>query len=53
MNFGLYGIFLKFGKHCNIRYGRHYYDCQDGTLVFILLQMNIYVCGAGGLVVAD
>jgi AraC family transcriptional regulator, transcriptional activator of pobA len=35
LTFGFYSVFLKYGKHCNIRYGRNYYDYQDGTLVFI------------------
>jgi AraC family transcriptional regulator, transcriptional activator of pobA len=33
--FGFYTVFYKQGKHCDIRYGRNYYDYQDGTLVFI------------------
>lgn len=34
-NIGLYCIFLKDGDCGNIRYGRDYYDYQDGTLSFI------------------
>jgi AraC family transcriptional regulator, transcriptional activator of pobA len=33
--FGFYTVFYKQGKHCDIRYGRNYYDYQEGTLVFI------------------
>lgn len=33
--FGLYTIFLKDVKCGDIKYGRHYYDYQEGTLVFI------------------
>lgn len=36
LNFGFYTVFYKQdNKHCQLRYGRNYYDYQDGTLVFI------------------
>ncbi|KIQ14812.1 transcriptional regulator [Flavobacterium sp. MEB061] len=35
MNFGIYAIFLKDVVCGDIRYGRNYYDYQEGTLVFI------------------
>jgi len=35
MNFGLYCIFLKDVVCGDLKYGRHYYDYQEGTLVFI------------------
>jgi len=35
MNFGIYAIFLKDVVCGDIRYGRDYYDYQEGTLVFI------------------
>jgi AraC family transcriptional activator of pobA len=35
LNFGFYTVFYKQGKNCDIRYGRNYYDYQEGTLVFI------------------
>ena len=35
MTFGLYCIFLKDVKCGDLKYGRHYYDYQEGTLVFI------------------
>ncbi len=35
LNFGFYSVFYKNDKHCDIRYGRNYYDYQEGTLVFI------------------
>lgn len=35
LNFGFYTVFYKRDKHCDIRYGRNYYDYQEGTLVFI------------------
>lgn len=34
MNFGIYCIVLKDVKCGDLRYGRHYYDYQEGTLVF-------------------
>lgn len=33
--FGLYAIFLKEQKCGEIKYGRNYYDFQEGTLVFV------------------
>lgn len=33
--YGMYCIFLKDFKGCDIRYGRNYYDYQEGTLVFV------------------
>lgn len=35
INYGLYCIFLKEVKCGDIRYGRNYYDYQEGTLVFV------------------
>lgn len=35
MNFGVYGVFLKDVVCGDIRYGKEYYDYQEGTLVFI------------------
>lgn len=35
MNFGLYCIFLKQVNCGDLKYGRNYYDYQEGTLVFI------------------
>lgn len=35
MNFSVYGVFLKDVVCGDIRYGRKYYDYQEGTLVFI------------------
>ncbi len=32
-NYGIYALFLKEVKCGNIKYGRHYYDYQDGTVV--------------------
>lgn len=33
INYGLYAVFLKNGKSCDIRYGRRSYDYQEGTIV--------------------
>lgn len=35
MNFGIYCIVLKDVKCGDLKYGRHHYDYQEGTLVFI------------------
>jgi AraC-like DNA-binding protein len=35
LSFGFYTIFLKEVKCGDLRYGRHYYDYQEGTLVFV------------------
>lgn len=34
IRFNFYGIFLKQNQDCILRYGRQYYDFQEGTLVF-------------------
>lgn len=33
MTYGLYALFLKQAKSCNIKYGRRQYDYQEGTIV--------------------
>ncbi len=33
MNYGVYALFLKNGINCSIKYGREYYDYQEGTIV--------------------
>jgi len=35
INYGLYCIFLKDVKCGDLKYGRNYYDYQEGTLVFV------------------
>lgn len=31
---GFYGIMYKESKQCNVKYGRNYYDYQQGTMIF-------------------
>ena len=33
LNYGLYAIFLKLEKSCDIKYGRQKYDYEEGTIV--------------------
>lgn len=33
MNYGMYALFLKQGVGCTLKYGRQYYDYQEGTVV--------------------
>lgn len=33
MNYGVYALFLKQGVNCTLKYGRQYYDYQEGTIV--------------------
>lgn len=33
MNYGLYALYLKCGKECDLKYGRRNYDYQEGTIV--------------------
>src|SRR5687767_13995414 len=35
LSFSFYLVFFKDSKHCAIRYGRNFYDYQQGTLLFI------------------
>lgn len=35
VRYHFYGVFLKEGVECTIRYGRQNYDFQEGTLVFV------------------
>ncbi|NND34791.1 MAG: AraC family transcriptional regulator [Saprospiraceae bacterium] len=35
VRYHFYGVFLKQGQNCILKYGRQNYDYQDGTLVFI------------------
>lgn len=33
INYGVYALFLKNGVNCTLKYGRHSYDYQEGTIV--------------------
>ena len=33
MNYGVYALYLKNGINCTLKYGRQYYDYQEGTIV--------------------
>lgn len=33
MNYGVYALFLKNGVNCSLKYGREYYDYQEGAVV--------------------
>ena len=35
LKYGFYAVILKSGKQCEIRYGRNYYDYQEGILIFV------------------
>lgn len=43
MSFGFYGIFLKDVRCGDIKYGREYYDYQEGTLVFLAPNQVIHL----------
>jgi AraC family transcriptional activator of pobA len=47
MHYGLYAILLKDVKCGDLRYGRHTYDYQEGTLIFIAPGQLITVENAG------
>lgn len=46
MNYGLYALFLKEGKSCDIKYGRRNYDYQEGSIVSFapgqVIEVNTY-----------
>ena len=42
LNYGLYAVFLKLYKSCDIKYGRKSYDYQDGTIVCFAPDQSIY-----------
>lgn len=42
-SFGFYTVFLKEVKCGDIKYGRNYYDYQDGTLVFLAPNQEIRI----------
>lgn len=48
LNYGLYAIFLKLQKSCEIKYGRRTYDYQDGTIVCFSPDQSIYATNPTG-----
>ena len=48
--YGFYCVFLKDVKCGDMRYGRHYYDYQEGTLVFLAPGQVIGYVGHTGRV---
>ena len=45
--FGFYAVFLKDVKCGDIRYGRNYYDYQEGTLVFLAPGQDVGIVNNG------
>lgn len=43
IHFELYGIFLKDSKCNAMKYGRNYYDYQDGTLIFVAPEQIVEI----------
>ncbi|MCW5515744.1 helix-turn-helix domain-containing protein [Muriicola sp. Z0-33] len=43
VRYHFYGIFLKQGEGCILRYGRQNYDYQDGTMVFLAPGQVVHV----------
>ena len=43
VRYHFYGVFLKQGEGCILRYGRQNYDYQDGTLVFLAPGQVVHV----------
>lgn len=46
MNYGVYALFLKGAKSCDIKYGRRSYDYQEGTIVCFAPEQVISVDSA-------
>ena len=49
MNYGLYAVFLKLYKSCDIRYGRRKYDYQDGTIVCFAPDQSVSITNSEGV----
>lgn len=43
LNYGLYAVFLKLHKSCDIKYGRKNYDYQDGTIVCFAPNQSVHI----------
>ena len=43
LRYGVYGLFLKQGEGCSIRYGREKYDYQEGTIVCLAPGQSVSV----------
>ena len=48
LNYGLYAVFLKLYKSCDIRYGRRKYDYQDGTIVCFAPDQSVSITNSEG-----
>lgn len=46
-HFGIYAIFLKERKNCELRYGKSHYDFDEGTMVFLAPGQTVQVTPTG------
>lgn len=53
INYGVYALFLKNGAKCSLKYGREYYDYQEGTVVCFSPGQTIDVDSTGEPVAPD
>ena len=53
LDYGVYALFLKNGKNCVLKYGREYYDYQEGSIVSFAPGQVIDVDAVGEPVAPD